>query len=64
MIYPRADDGATYMPTPEELAERTEMVRRSWSDPALRAKLGLDSVKLLRNSGDPEDYDKSALDED
>jgi hypothetical protein len=62
MIYPREGEGAPYMPTPEELAERTEMVRRSWSDPALRAKLGLNSMMLLRNSG--EDYDQSALDED
>mgnify|MGYP000023500209 CR=1 FL=1 len=55
MRYPREDSGAPYMPSPEELAERAEMVRRSWFDPELRAELGLKSVMLLRNSSESRD---------
>lgn len=49
--------GAPFMPTPEELAERAEMVRRSWYDPELRERLGLKSMRVLP-VGEPEEQDE------
>lgn len=58
MSYPRKDDvDAPYMPPPAELAERAERVRRSWSAPVLRAKLGLKYGNRLRNWGESDEQD-------
>lgn len=58
MSYRKDDVAAPFMPTPEELSERAERVRRSWSDPELRAELGLNDVTRLRNSGESDEQDE------
>lgn len=50
MSHPKVCAGAPYMPTLEELYERAERIRRSWSDAELRAKLGLTPATRLRSS--------------
>lgn len=53
MRYREVGFGAPYMPSPEEVAERAERIRRSWFDPELRAQLGLKVAARLRNAAEP-----------
>jgi len=40
------DVGASYMPTPHQVSERAELIRRSRTDPTLRSELGLSDTRV------------------